>query len=315
MASNILPMIFALILDSYFGDPINNHHPVVYMGKLISYLESKLYKLEDSYENKFKAGLALVLIASLSMLVIGLIIEAIPIRPLKLILKTLIFFYCLAGKTLAIEALEVKSALNISLEDGRRRVARIVGRDTNRLDYKGIVMATIETVAENTVDGITSPIFFGLLFGIPGALVYKIANTMDSMIAYRNDRYLYFGRAAARLDDILNFFPARLSALTSILAAPLLSLPMKEAFGVYLRDRYKHKSPNSAQSEAAFAGLLGVKLGGPTFYKDGLVHKEFLNERGREVTKEDIERSIELMNYTWIIFTGLMILFILILIR
>lgn len=299
---NVLPMIFAVVLDRIFADPENLPHPVVYIGKAISSLEKKLNIPILSDEKKYQNGMFLAMTIIAILLIMGVLIELIPIRIIRFLLTTVVFFYCLAGKTLEKEALMVKEALEEFLDKGRKQVGRIVGRDTEKLSEKEVIRACVETVAENTVDGITAPMFWGILLGPAGSLIYKGINTMDSMIAYKNDRYLYFGRFAAHLDDWANFFPARLTALVTILVSPLAKLNIKNAFKVFLRDRLKHASPNAGHTEAAFSGAMGVRLAGPSTYEGKIEKKEYLNEEGREVIISDISTSVVLMNYTWVFF-------------
>jgi adenosylcobinamide-phosphate synthase len=181
------------------------------------------------------------------------------------------------------------------VEKARKAVSNIVGRDTDVLDADGICRAAVETVAENTSDGVIAPLFWMILLGAPGGFFYKAVNTMDSMLGYKNDKYLYFGRAAARTDDVVNWLPARISAVLMIIACPLCSLDGKNAKRIFLRDRYKHDSPNSAQTESVCAGALGIRLAGDAVY-GGVVHKkEFIGDPIREIRPGDIKRACNLM--------------------
>lgn len=171
----------------------------------------------------------------------------------------------------------------------------IVGRDTERLDEAGIARAAVETVAENTSDGVIAPLLFMAVFGAAGGFFYKAVNTMDSMMGYKNEKYLYLGRAAARLDDLCNYLPARITAGLLILSAFLLGYDGKQAFGIYCRDRYQHASPNSAHGEAAVAGALGIRLAGPAWYFGVLHKKPFIGDPGRDVEPEDIRRAGKMM--------------------
>jgi adenosylcobinamide-phosphate synthase len=181
-------------------------------------------------------------------------------------------------------------------------VAEIVGRDTENLDEVGVTKAAVETVAENTSDGIIAPLLFIALGGAPLGLMYKAINTMDSMVGYKNDRYLYFGRVPARFDDAVNFIPARLAGLVMALAAPLMRLDGKKAFRMFRRDRLNHKSPNSAHTEAACAGALHVQLGGDNYYFGQLVHKPTIGDDDRPVEPEDIRRANRLLSATALLF-------------
>ena len=204
------------------------------------------------------------------------------------------FFY--AVKDLKTESMRVYDALKGgSLKEARTAVSMIVGRDTQRLSEAGVVRAAVETVAENTSDGIIAPLFYAVIGGPVLAWVYKAVNTMDSMVGYKNDRYRYFGTAAARLDDVLNYIPARISAWLMILGAKLCGMDAAGARRIYRRDRYKHSSPNSAHTEAVMAGALGIQLAGDAWYFGKLHKKDFLGDKCREVEIEDIPRSHRLM--------------------
>lgn len=203
----------------------------------------------------------------------------------------------LAARSLKTESKKVYHALTEeNVEKARQAVSRIVGRDTKPLAEEGIIKAAVETVAENTSDGVIAPLFYLLLFGPVGALIYKAVNTMDSMVGYKNQRYRYFGRIPARLDDLMNLVPARLTAFFLIVTAWLLpGFDGRGAFRIWLRDRYCHKSPNSAHSEAACAGALGVELAGPAWYFGVLTQKPVIGDEKRKVEREDIIRVSRLM--------------------
>jgi adenosylcobinamide-phosphate synthase len=210
---------------------------------------------------------------------------------------------CLAARQLAIEAMRVyKKTLAGDLEGARRAVSMIVGRDTERLSLEEVNKAAIETVAENLSDAVIAPMFYLALGGIPLAFVYKAANTMDSMIGYKNSRYLRFGRAAARLDDALNFLPARVSGLLIIAASAMLKFNPQDAFRILRRDRFNHASPNSGHPEAACAGALGIALGGSAYYEGKLEEKPLIGENIRPIECEDIKRSIALMYTSSLLF-------------
>lgn len=189
-----------------------------------------------------------------------------------------------------------------TLDEARSRVARIVGRDTAELDRQGVTRACIESVAESTSDGIIAPMFWGLLLGPSGAMAYKAVNTLDSMVGYDNDRYNYFGRASARLDDLLNWLPARITGLLTVLMASYVGGRTGETFKVYRRDRRKHASPNSGHPEAAFAGALGIELAGPASYGGRAVNKPWLNEGAETAKPPDISRALRLMKMLTMVF-------------
>ncbi len=202
----------------------------------------------------------------------------------------------LAAKSLKTESMKVEEALRIEgLAAGREAVSMIVGRDTDRLDEAGVIRAAVETVAENTSDGAVAPLLFMTCFGGAGGVLYKTINTMDSMVGYKNDAYRYFGTAAAKLDDFVNFIPARVSALLMILASSISGQDGRNAWRIFWRDRYCHASPNSAQTEAVMAGALGVRLAGDAWYFGEKYQKPYIGEETRPVEREDIARSCRLM--------------------
>ena len=213
-----------------------------------------------------------------------------------LILRTILIYQFLAVGSLARAAREVQDALETgTLGLARERLARIVGRDTERLSAEQVITATVETVAENFSDGVVAPLFYLLLFDLPGMVLYKTVNTLDSMIGYRNERYLDFGRASARFDDVLNYIPSRLAALMMLLAVPACGSSLRQSFQTYRRDRRKHSSPNSAQTEAVAAGALGLALGGPNFYGGQLVDKPYIGKSLKAPTTRSISKIIQLL--------------------
>ena len=204
--------------------------------------------------------------------------------------------YTLAARNLQDSAMAVyRPLVRRSIERARKAVSMIVGRDTSALDAEGIAKAAVETVAENTADGVIAPMFYLFLGGTTGGMIYKAVNTMDSMLGYQNEEYRYFGTAAARLDDVAGFLPARLSALCLIAAARITGMDAKGAYRIFRRDRYKHKSPNAAQSESAVAGALGVQLAGDAVYFGEVVHKPFIGDPVRKIEAGDIPRACRLM--------------------
>jgi adenosylcobinamide-phosphate synthase len=270
-------LALALLLDLTLGDPRWLPHPVVLIGRLIGTLDNALY---NAISHKRLAGiLLLVLTAGSAGTAAWLLIRgSCFLHPLAGFLAAVCISYtCLAARSLHHESALVAEALaNGNINDARRNLSYIVGRDTDTLDESGIWRALIETVAENTSDGIIAPLFWLTVTGPVGCMVYKAVSTLDSMVGYRNEHYLQFGWASARMDDLLNFIPARLTALLMILAAPLAGLSSKGALSVVLRDRLKHPSPNSGHPEAAAAGALGVRLGGPASYKGVQSWKEYI---------------------------------------
>ena len=293
--SLIAPIILAFILDKIFGDSLNIPHPIVYIGRLISYFEKKLLKDNDSNKTKFLNGILIIILVMIICLIPIYLVDRILPYLGKIVYRTVMLYFAIALKTLSDEAIAVEKALEKGLSNGQKQVARIVGRDTSVLDEVGVTKACIETVAENTSDGIIAPYFYYLIFGIVGAYFYKVANTFDSMIAYKNYRYEYFGKAAARLDDLLNLIPSRLTGIFAVLMSSTVGGNIYETLKVFLRDRYKHKSPNSAQCESAFAGALSVELMGDAVYEGKVEKKEYINKGARLVVRTDIRRSVKLM--------------------
>jgi len=260
-------LILALALDMALGDPPLLPHPVVGIGRLITYLEARLRNLSGHERG---AGVLLLLCTvGISAAGVWLALFGLSgIHPLAgLFGATYISYTCLAARSLHSESALVAGALAAGdREAARQYLSRIVGRDTHDLDDTGIWRALVETVAENTADGIVSPLFWLTLGGPVAGMAFKAVSTLDSMVGYKNDRYLLIGWASARMDDLLNFIPARLTALLMVIAAPLAGLSWRNAARITLRDRRKHPSPNSGHPEAAAAGALGVRLGGPANY-------------------------------------------------
>lgn len=297
-------------LDLLFGDPHWLPHPVVLMGKCIAGLEKGLRRqLPDTPGGQLAGGavLALVLplgsfgLAYLLLWCCGLVHPG-----LRLAVESFLCYQVLATKSLRVESMKVYRELEKGdLPAARQAVGRIVGRDTQALTAEGVTKAAVETVAENTGDGVVAPMVFLALGGAPLGLLYKAINTMDSMVGYKNDRYLHFGRAAAKLDDAANYVPARIAALLWILAAPLAGGNMRGAWRIWRRDRRNHASPNSAQTESACAGSLGVQLAGPASYFGKLVDKPTIGDATRESEPEDILRANR--NMVWASVLGLVI--------
>ena len=289
------------VLDLLLGDPawLTPMHPVVLMGRAISALEKRLRALfpkSDRGEEAAGALLALVMSVGtyvLCKLAIRLADSLFP--PLSFALEVIWCWQALAVRDLKVEALRVQTALeNEGLDAARQAVSRIVGRDTAALDEHGVVRAAVETVAENFSDGCVAPLVYMLLGGAPLALCYKAVNTMDSMVGYKNARWLHFGRVPAKLDDAANYLPARLSALLLIAAAKLCGEDAASAWRIWKRDRRRHASPNSAQCESAMAGALGLRLCGPASYFGEPVSKPWIGDGRREIVPGDIRRACRL---------------------
>lgn len=293
----VMPLICGFILDLIFGDPYNLPHPVRLMGKCISALEDFFRRIMPNSLRTGGTYLALIMI-TLSGLVPMIILWACYSVNVWLgaIVESVLVYYMLAARCLSDECMKVcRAAEEHDLDKARQAVSMIVGRDVDRLDEKGVLKAAVETAAENTSDGECAPLFF---IGIGGAVlgsIYKAANTMDSMIGYKNEKYIEFGRFAAKLDDVLNFIPSRLTALLMILAAYILKLDGRSAYRIWRRDRDSQPSPNSAQTESAAAGALGLELLGDAYYFGKLHHKSAIGDDTRDIEPNDIRRMNRLM--------------------
>lgn len=293
-------IMLGFVLDWLFGDPVLIPHLVVGIGKIITRFEHGLRKAFLKTPNgELSAGV--VLAFSVPLISFGLCHLLLWlggfIHPgVRLTLASFICWQCLAARSLSQAGEKVGKALaSPDINDARQAVAEVVGRDTTALDRAGIIRAAVETVAENTCDGVIAPLFWLAVGGAPLGVLYKAVNTLDSMVGYKNEKYLYFGRASARLDDVLNYIPARISALLMIVAAQLCGFNAKNAWYIFKRDRYNHKSPNSAQSESACAGALGIRLGGNAIYFGRLVEKPTIGDALRECRPQDIGCANRLM--------------------
>lgn len=279
----ILPLLLGWLLDFVFGDPSRLPHPIVWFGKMISWGE---HRLNHGTHRMFKgAVMAMAFILMVFFVVWGLK-RMVPNVVLWLILDTIIIFYCLAGTTLIREVREVFLTLDRSLDEGRKQVARIVGRDTSQLSAQEVRTAALETLAENLSDGVIAPLFWFALLGTPGMLAYKMVNTLDSMIGYRTERYKDFGCWAAHIDDVANYIPARLTALLMVIASGKWSL-LKFVW----KNGRRHASPNSGYPEAALAGILNCRFGGPHYYFGELFDKPYIGENDRELTTADMHTA------------------------
>ena len=282
----ILPLLLGWLLDFFLGDPSWLPHPVVWFGKMISFGEHRLNK--GLYRMAKGAVMAIALILMVFFAVWGLK-RLIPNMVLWLVLDTIIIFYCLAGTTLIREVREVFLALDRSLDEGRKQVARIVGRDTSGLSAQEVRTAALETLAENLSDGVIAPLFWLALLGTPGMLAYKMVNTLDSMIGYRTERYKEFGCWAARIDDVANYIPARLTAVLMVVASGRLSL-LKFVW----QNGSRHASPNSGYPEAALAGILNCRFGGPHIYFGELFDKPYIGTNDRLLTTQDMRTAVRI---------------------
>ena len=277
-------------------------HPIMGIGSVISSAEEAIRgALPKTKAGERFGGALLVLtvifisvVLPFAVLSLGYMLH----QTVGIILETVMCWAIFATGSLAREARKVRQELEVSLDRGRRAVSMIVGRDTESLDETGVIKATVETVAENLSDGVIAPLLFLAVGGVPLGFFYKAVNTMDSMVGYRNDNYRYFGTAAAVLDDICNFIPARVSALLMIFMSRFAGLDRGNAKRIFLRDRHNHASPNSAQTESVMAGALNVQLAGDACYFGKLYKKKTIGDPVRHIMPEDIDRSVKLMVYT-----------------
>lgn len=276
------------IADFVLGDPQRIPHPIVGFGKLISWCNKHLNKGKS---RMLKGAICSVLLIGGSFfLMYALLQQLYLLSPiLATVFSTIVVFFCLAGETLVREVKQVFLELDFSLDRGRQQVARIVGRDTSALSQKQIQIASLETLSENLSDGVIAPMFWYMLLGVPGMFAYKMINTLDSMIGYKNERYKDFGCWAARIDDVANYIPARLTALLMLLAEGKLSL-----FSFVKNYGKMHASPNSGYPEAALAGILNCRFGGPNTYFGRVVDKPYIGDNDRKIILEDMSLAVKL---------------------
>ncbi len=317
---NALSLIFGWLLDLLFGDPARLPHPVVGFGKMIAFGERRLNK---GSHRKLKGAIMAITLILLTYAVGFIFVFALsslnsPLGAkrrfaceefsilnsqfitLSSLLSSLVVFYCLAGTTLIREVRAVFLALDRSLEEGRQQVARIVGRDTSQLSAQEVRTAALETLAENLSDGVIAPLFWFALLGVPGMLAYKMVNTLDSMIGYKTERYRDFGCWAAHIDDVANYIPARLTALLMVVAYWLLGgnsfskTKSQNLLAFVWRYGRCHASPNSGYPEAALAGILDCRFGGPHYYFGQLFDKPFIGENNRSLTTADMQTAVRI---------------------
>lgn len=313
--------LIGMILDWVFGDPVWLYHPVRIIGKWIAFLEKILRKFAGDQEGNEKK---LLIAGGILWILVILASAAVPMGILYLAEKfspcaafVLECFWCyqlLAARSLGKESKKVyKKLIQDDLSGARLAVSMIVGRDTENLTVEGVTKAAVETVAENTNDGVIAPLIYMLIGGPILGFVYKAVNTMDSMLGYKNEKYLYFGRVAAKMDDVAGFIPARISALLMILASCLLRMDGKNALWIWKRDRRKHASPNAAQTEAVCAGALQVQLAGDAWYFGKKHEKDTIGDPIRDIEPKDILRSEKLMIgtevLTFLLFGGIRLFF------
>lgn len=298
MYATIAALVAGYVLDLIIGDPHGMWHPICFIGNMISFFEKRLRK-GKSEKRDLAAGVLLVVLVTAISAAIPLVVLAVCYHIqfwLGFVLETYMCYTILATKSLKTESMKVAKALETEgLDAGRYAVSMIVGRDTQNLTETGVVKAAVETVAENTSDGILAPMFYMVIGGPVLGYFYKAVNTMDSMVGYKNDKYLYFGRAAAKFDDVMNFLPSRISGILMVLASPMAGLDGKNAWKIFKRDRLCHASPNSAQTEAVMAGAMRVQLAGDAWYFGKKHEKPTIGDPIRPVEIADIARANRLL--------------------
>lgn len=303
-----MSILIASILDFIIGDPYSFPHPIKLMGKIISFEDKFFRKIAKNL--KFM-GLIIVLInISLGFFLPYYLLRSIKsIQWLYHIINIYLIYTCIAARCLHYEAFKVLDALKESLEQGRKRVSYIVGRDTTKLSEEEIIKATIETVAENTSDGVIAPLLYIMILGAPGGLMYKFVNTMDSMLGYMNEKYIDLGYFPAKVDDVFNYIPARITGLLMNLSS-IFRFNMINGFKIMIRDRKNHKSPNAIYPEAAVAGLLQIQLGGSSIYHGKLVEKATIGDKVFDIKQSHVKSTVEIMYRSEILLIGIYLIVI-----
>lgn len=295
-------MMLAYILDKLLGDPKWFPHPVIYIGKLIAGTEKLIRKVAKTKLALKIGGLVLWILTVGMTFIITLLLVVFSFRAnfyLGFVIQTVILWTGIARRSLSDEASKVYECVKSkNLAAARKQIGYLVGRDTTQLKFGEIIRATVETVAENTVDGVTAPLFYAMIGGAPFMMAYKAINTLDSMVGYKNEKYADLGYFSAKIDDIANFIPARLSLIGFIFGSAIKGYAYNDAQKIAMRDRKNHKSPNAGWSEGAMAGALGVQLGGTNVYFGEVVEKPTIGDKLRELEPEDIKRSAEIMKKT-----------------
>ena len=315
----LLATAFALILDAAIGDPPQLYqrilHPVTILGKLIDGLERYFFRTNGTADDMIRRGQLVVILLVFASFLVGMIIQWLCMQlHFGWALLGIMMSPLLAQRSLANHVEAVGDGLDQGLDDGREAVSHIVGRDPNQLDEQGVARAAIESLAENFSDGVVAPVFWGLLFGLPGMLVYKAINTADSMIGYKSERYLYFGRAAAKLDDVVNWVPARISGLLISAAARLMpDARFGRSLQTMARDAGHHRSPNAGWPEAAMAGALDIRLSGPRSYNGTMTEDRWIGDGKIELASNDIERAVRLFWWSCGVLLVLILVFLMML--
>lgn len=307
LLSSLYVLPIAFLLDILLGDPKYLPHPIRWMGKAIETLEPYFRKIPlQTAFNGLLFALGLV-IGTWSLTALSLVV-ANSLHPLlKIGLEIIFIYYCISARSLRNAAMEISRCLGEkNVKGARKKVALIVGRDVDKYEKDGIARAAVETVAENLMDGVISPLFFAAIGGAPLAMAYKMVNTLDSMVGYKNEKYVNFGKASARIDDILNYIPARLCIPLIAIASQLLAGKGMLAFKTAVREGSNHSSPNAGLPEAAFAGALNVKLNGPNYYNGKLVDKPYIGIRFGEARIEHIKKACDIMMLSSLLWLGIL---------
>lgn len=293
----MIELTIGFFLDLIIGDPNNPYHPVRGIGYLAKRFETIFRRLFKNYLKV--AGLItwILTIAVTFIITLGIVKMCKSINLyFGIIIEGVLIYFCIASKGLVVEGYKVITfLLNDDIDGARKQLSFIVGRDTASLNKEGIIKAVVETIAENMADGIIAPLFYAAIFGAPLAFAYKAVNTLDSMFGYKNDKYMDFGFFSAKLDDIFNYIPARITGILIVISAGILGYNYKNSFKIYKRDRYNHTSPNSAHPEAAIAGALGVELGGANYYFGKLVEKPKIGDKLKEIEINDVNKTAKVL--------------------
>lgn len=296
VGENMFCIIMALILDLIIGDPYCFPHPVKLMGRLISLEEACIRHVFKTRTGLRQAGFIIALFNILLAFLVPYLLLAL-IRGYKtiyIVINTCLIYSCIAARCLHKEAMKVYRAINQGLEEARTKLSYIVGRDTDNLTKEEIIKATVETIAENTSDGVIAPLLYIMTLGAPGGLMYKMVNTMDSILGYKNEKYIDLGYFPAKVDDVFNYIPARLTGVLMCISS-LFRFDGREGLRIMIRDRKNHKSPNCAYPEGAAAGLLNIQLGGNNHYYGQLIEKPTIGDQGKMISINDIKKTIEIM--------------------
>lgn len=305
----LISIILGVILDFVIGDPYSFPHPVKLMGRIISFEEKIARKITKSKKGLKLSGFIIVIVN----ISIGFFMPYILLKTIKqyktiyTIVNAYLIYTCIAARCLHDEAIKVSKALDIGIEEARTRLSYIVGRETKNLSEEEIIRATVETVAENTSDGVIAPLFYIIFLGVSGGLAYKFVNTMDSMLGYKNEKYIDLGFFPAKVDDIFNYIPARITGVFMCIGS-IFRFNIRNGFKIMIRDRKNHKSPNCAYPEGAVAGLLDIQLGGDNYYHGKLVKKPNIGDKIKKISRADIRNTIEIMYRSEMVFLLIYIL-------